>query len=706
MAVLGYEPARCRAPCSAVLNAYCKVDLRSRNWVCAICSQRNPLPAAYAEITPENVPAELMPQNSTFEYVVPRSVVVPPIFLFVVDTCLEDDDLKALKETIAVSLNLLPAEALVGLITFGTMVNVHEVGFQDIPKSYVFRGSKDYSAKNIQEMLGLNHSTAKTTGLKRFIVPLAECEFQLNGILENLKRDPWPVAVDKRSQRATGTAVAIATHLLEAIFPNTGARIITFVGGCCTVGSGAVVGTEYREAIRSHHDIEKENTPFLKKASRFYESIGRAAANNGHVIDILAGSLDQVGMMEMSFMSNITGGHLVFADTFNMTIFKQSCQKIFAKDALGYMDIGFNATIEVLSCKEIKCCGMIGCGISLQRKSDAVSEIEIGFGQSTAWKVCGLTSHSTQAFYFELLSHADATQTGGAMSTMQFLTRYQHSSGQMRVRVTTIARSVVPVADPAVAFSFDQEAAAVLMARIAVFKTGQDEAGSVRTWLDKMLIRLCQRFAEYRKDDVNSFRLPDNFTIYPQFMYHLRRSQFLQVFNNSPDETVYFRHTLFIENVFNSLVMIQPMLMSYSLNNLDSIPVLLDSVSIKPDVILLLDTFFQLLIFHGEAIAKWRAAGYQDQEGFENFKALLERPKNDAKEILRDRFPIPRYTVCDHGGSQARFLLSKLNPTTTHLSDASFGNGAGAMIFTEDVNFQVFMEHLKKIVVTTTTATQ
>ena len=45
----------------------------------------------------------------------------------------------------------------------------------------------------------------------------------------------------------------------------------------------------------------------------------------------------------------------------------------------------------------------------------------------------------------------------------------------------------------------------------------------------RMLIRLCQKFGEYNKDDPNSFRLPDNFTLYPQFMFHLRRSQFLQV---------------------------------------------------------------------------------------------------------------------------------------------------------------------------------
>lgn len=37
----------------------------------------------------------------------------------------------------------------VGLVTFGTHVHVHELGFSDCPKAYVFRGSKDYSAAQV-----------------------------------------------------------------------------------------------------------------------------------------------------------------------------------------------------------------------------------------------------------------------------------------------------------------------------------------------------------------------------------------------------------------------------------------------------------------------------------------------------------------------------------------------------------------------------
>lgn len=58
------------------------------------------------------------------------------------------------------SLSLLPPNALIGLITFGKMVQVHELGCEGCSKSYVFRGTKDLTAKQIQEMLGIGRGPA------------------------------------------------------------------------------------------------------------------------------------------------------------------------------------------------------------------------------------------------------------------------------------------------------------------------------------------------------------------------------------------------------------------------------------------------------------------------------------------------------------------------------------------------------------------
>lgn len=85
---------------------------------------------------------------------------MPPIFLFVVDTCLDDEELGALKDSLQMSLSLLPSNALVGLITFDRMVQVHELGCEGCSKSYVFRGTKDLTTKQVQDMLGIGKVSA------------------------------------------------------------------------------------------------------------------------------------------------------------------------------------------------------------------------------------------------------------------------------------------------------------------------------------------------------------------------------------------------------------------------------------------------------------------------------------------------------------------------------------------------------------------
>jgi hypothetical protein len=77
--------------------------------------------------------------------------------------------------------------------------------------------------------------------------------------------------------------------------------------------------------------------------------------------------------------------------------------------------------------------------------------------------------------------------------------------------------------------------------------------------------------------------------------------------------------------------MIQPTLDAYRIDQDEAEAVLLDSTSILPDAILLLDTFFHILIFNGETIAAWRKEGYQDNPEYANFAELLQKPKEDAK---------------------------------------------------------------------------
>uniref|UniRef100_A0A1B0AA87 Protein transport protein SEC23 n=1 Tax=Glossina pallidipes TaxID=7398 RepID=A0A1B0AA87_GLOPL len=743
-----YEPVLCtRANCRAILNPLCQVDYRAKLWVCNFCFQRNPFPPQYAAISEQCQPAELIPTFSTIEYTLARAPCMPPVFIFLVDTCMDGEELDALKDSLQMSLSLLPPTALVGLITFGKMIQVHELGAEGCSKSYVFRGTKDLSAKQVQDMLGIGRmasgsqaganqpmlgqqrmpgavgtQTAASSPANRFLQPVSKCDIALGDLLSELQRDPWPVATQgKRYLRSTGAALAIAVGLLECSYPNTGARIMTFVGGPCSQGPGQVVDDELKHPIRSHHDIHKDNVKFMKKAIKHYDALALRAATNGHCIDIYSCALDQTGLMEMKQCCNSTGGHMVMGDSFNSSLFKQTFQRVFARDSRGDLKMAFNGTLEVKCSRELKISGGIGSCVSLNVKNPSVSDVEIGMGQTVQWKLCTFNPSTTMSFFFEVVNQHSAPIPQGGRGSMQFITQYQHPSGQRRIRVTTLARNWADATTSIhhISAGFDQEAAAVIMARMVVYRAETDEGPDILRWVDRQLIRLCQKFGEYSKDDPNSFRLAQNFSLFPQFMYHLRRSQFLQVFNNSPDETTFYRHMLMREDLTQSLIMIQPILYSYSFNGPPE-PVLLDTSSIQPDRILLMDTFFQILIYHGETIAQWRALKYQDMPEYENFKQLLQAPVDDAQEILQTRFPMPRYIDTEHGGSQARFLLSKVNPSQTHNNMYAYGQikvlqlkwrietillhvDGGAPVLTDDVSLQLFMEHLKKLAVSSTT---
>ena len=61
-------------------------------------------------------------------------------------------------------------------------------------------------------------------------------------------------------------------------------------------------------------------------------------------------------------------------------------------------------------------------------------------GGTTAWKIAGIDPSTTVAVLFEVANQQSGSIPQGQPGAMQFITFYQHSSGQKRVRVTTIAR--------------------------------------------------------------------------------------------------------------------------------------------------------------------------------------------------------------------------------------------------------------------------
>ncbi|KAG0478003.1 hypothetical protein HPP92_012722 [Vanilla planifolia] len=714
--VLPYAPLRCRI-CRSVLNPFSVVDYVAKIWICPFCFQRNHFPQNYASISEENLPAELFPQYTTIEYESAPDVgpAVPPVFLFVVDTCILEEELGYLKSALAQAIELLPEKSLVGLVTFGTYVQVHELGFGQMPKSYVFKGIKEVTKDQILEQMNFFAGKPRpamgviagvrdglsAASISRFLLPASECEFALNSVLEELQKDPWPVPAEQRPSRCTSTALSVAACLLGVCVPGSGARIMAFVGGPSTEGPGLIVSKILSEPIRSHKDLEKGSAPLYSKAVKFYEGLSKQLVHQGHVLDLFACALDQVGVAELKVAVERTGGIVVLAESFGHSVFKDTLRRIFQANDVD-LGLSFNGVFEVNCSKDVKVQGIIGPCASLEKKGPLCSETVVGQGNTSAWKMCGVDKKTSLCMIFDI-ARKDGPDAAGQPANnqfyFQFLTYYQHNYGHMRLRVTTLSRRWVAGPDSLqdLMAGFDQETAAAVTARLVSFKMETEADFDPIRWLDRSLIRLCSKFGDYQKDSPSSFSLSPRFSIFPQFMFNLRRSQFVQIVNNSPDETAYYRMILNRENVSNSVVMVQPSLISYSFVSAPE-PALLDVTAIAADRILLLDSYFIVVVFHGTSIAQWRIAGYQNQAGHEAFAQLLQAPRDDAEGIMKERFPVPRLVICDQYGSQARFLLAKLNPSVSYNSDSRLTSG-GDVIFTDDVSFEVFLNHLQRLAV-------
>ncbi|KAJ4455415.1 putative Protein transport protein Sec23A [Paratrimastix pyriformis] len=694
MPLLNCEPCAC-TKCGAILNPYSRVNFQEKLWVCPFCLECSYLPPRLVNAADDNIPQELQACWSTVEYLLPTQST-PPAFFYVVDICMPAEELQALKESILLSITQLPSDSYVGLITFGTVVQVYDLTSTDITKSHVFSGTKDLTVEQVAEMLRLD-----PRGGSPLLCQVQQCDVALQTILDELVPDPWPLQEGCRALRSTGAALSTAVSILECLMPNLGARIMLFINGPCTQGPGMVLGSNLQETMRAHVNIET-NTQLkhFSRAQKYYQALARRAAGKGHCIDAFMCARDQIGFLEMRDLVECTGGLTVLTDSFTQEVFKLSFSKMF-DSTQRELDMAFNGILTVQTGKEFKVAGALGHCVSLERKSPSVCDYEVGIGGTCAWKMCGLNSTTTVALFYEITNQHGVEVPQGSFPVVQLRTEYTHPSGRRILRVTTHAYQW---ADPAkdlvdTGASFDQETAACLVARLAVHKTATEELVDTLRWIDRTLIRLVTKFATYTKGDASTFALSRNFSLFPQFMFYLRRSRFLRLFNHTPDETAYFRTVLNRETVLNMLTMIQPSLLTYQFGQPPT-PSLLDYSSINPEHILLLDNYFRLVVMHGTTVAFWRSQGYQNEPSHAHFKALLEAPNKDIQDIVQERFPVPSVLICDQNSSQARFVVSQLNPSLAQQSRVDTSGGApGENYFSDDVTLKKFMDYLMTLAV-------
>lgn len=693
---LSYEPVACRQ-CRCILNPYCAphISYDTHVWTCPMCQARNPLPTSYHQMREDCLPVELLPDYTTVEYTINTTAVHPPIFVFVVDTCSTEKEHQALKDLLLQTMATLPQNSLVGFISFGSLIYLHELQSSNFPRSYVFSGNKTYSVPELIQMLSIQPQNVEDA-TNPFILTIDDAELMLNNVIDKFEPDSYQPPNGERKLRCTGAAVHLATMLIQSLYPQTGGQILVLTSGPITKGPGTMAPLQKSEPVRQHADIEKGKAALTTSAITFFNDLGSLASEHNIVINYIAAAFEETGLHEIEACILKTGGWLMSCESWAEINISQTLKKYFTEI---FPVMGSDCSISLNCTKNFKISGCIGACTSMNRMSDVVSEKSVGNGGTTEWKISGILPSTTLAFFVEIAASKAEPIASGSTAFIQFVTKYRHiQSGTYRLRVTTAAVLFNDLTSNKhnIASSFDQEAATVLLARYAMWKVRDEDLLDVIHYIDRTLIRFCRKFGTYNKGDPQSFSLASSFVVFPQFMYHFRRSPFMNTFNSSPDYTASLRHSLLLEDVTSSLFMIQPTLMQYTL---DAQPhaVILDTANLQRNCVLLLDTFFRVLIWHGSDIAQWRDAGYQNQPEYANLKALLEDPVKEAQELISERFPTPLLVSCDQDSSKSRYLLARCNPSSQGLD--GLGAVGGENLGTDEPSFAKFSAKLKQVAV-------
>lgn len=606
------------------------------------------LPAHARDITPDNILPELMDGHSTIEYILSKSTSFSPIFFLLVDICTYDQERHELmKKGVLHAIELLPDDALIGLILFGSNIEMVSFAEEEMSTVYQFSGKTSYTREMIANF-NLND-------IRNFLVTKSEKLDEIASILCNLEPDPFPVLHGYRQLRCTGAALSLAISMVEGPFNDCCVKYMMFTQGPCTFGPGKVSMLEIAGTSSERLDLEA--------AKKYYKALGERLNTVGHSVDIIAETIADIGVEQMKFVTTMTGGLLIMAQDFEEDIKMKSLNKLLEQDDEGVLKIGFNAKMQIKTSSNIAVKGVLGEGRS--------------FG--AGWRVGSILPGTNISI---LLESTTATQPKD-FGHVQIITQYQRSDRRIVTKVTTFGR-MFSDDKSMVSQGFDQEAACVFQGRMFLMREFQN-VYDFESAIDKMLIRFTKRYGSFLKDDPGSVSLPDSMSYFPNFMFFFRRSLLVQKDGISNDESAYFRILLYKLRTEEAIKMIKPSLLSFHYQG-DLFPVELDTSSLNPECILVLDTFHNVLLWMGRYVGEWIKEGLHERPEYSFFKDIIEEAKGYSLSLL-DRVPTPQYKETVEGKSQERILLHYVNPSQQ------------GVLNTEKIDYNKFYDTLCRFIV-------
>lgn len=599
--------------------------------------------------------------------------------VFFVDKCMADKDMKGLKRGLRAAIEQLDmSNSRVMLASFSRNLFIHlNSGASRFTRQVTVSCSN--SIDHLLKILGIKiPKNAKNVNLGQLgdlanKLFFSDAEALLRSV-DNLSNDFWVTPNNERAQRATGRCLELVVQLLSTLNVK-GVRFMNFLSGPATVSKGRVSSPPLNEFIRKAVDLEnnKEIQKMCLAAIDFYNILAAKFVANQYVFDLFAHSLDQFGLYEMKNLVSTTGGTVYLDEEFKDERFDETLIKHLSKERIPtyseeseepeFVESGYNlmseGNIKIRLSKQLRVVGCIGNVKTLKDKALAqmIGTNTFGEGNTTSWYAGSLDFDSTYMFLLEVAERqrAKAFQSNTPVF-MQFITEYKHSNGQKLLRVVTIEKPMVGYRKPIEILDYvDQLSIVTSIAKIAGLRSYKQDSKMVTRFVDKTLINIMKKF------QING-SIPGPLNLLPQYFYYLRKSVFVLKYGTSLDEMAYFRLILLRENTSNIMVMIQPQILQYSLNEEEATAVLPDVSCMKKDVVLLADTYFNFVVWQGLTIKQWVDEGYHEKEEFANVRQLVEAPDADMEFIKEERFFLSKVIRCHFGSPQERFLKAKLNP--------------------------------------------
>ena len=688
-----HKPVTCQ--CGGIINPYAKINYNTQTWFCPLCSNNNKIPLYFANLlNSEELPNELLNDNLAMEYVISEKKEKSS-FVFLIDTCMSKVNFEGMKNSLVKACDSIDFEVnQICLVTFNRNIffykNTKNSEFIHTVMMPTFIKLHDKL-----KLLGVKNEKTKVLNQEEMTRNyFVDSKDKLINIIDSLEMDYWTTPDNSRAQRSTGKAIEFTLDLLSYC-QVLSTRILLFTSGPCTQSEGKIVELKFSNFIRKHLDLEedKEVKQMSEVATKYYSSLAKRAIVLNSTFDIFAYSLDQFGLFEMRDLVLKTGGLVVLNEEFKQDHFEKNIVKYFVRNQDDCLNVHSRAVITINHSNHVKLCGGIGNFSSLNTKPKNHGENKIGETNTNSWYAGGIDYLASYLFFFEITAKNNNNKAyrSGQNAYIQFQTKYLNSSGEARIRVVTMERSFLKLTKPLEMLDYlDQFSIISTYSKLSAFRSLKQDSFFVRRYLDKKLINILKTFK------LNN-EIPPHLNLLPQYFYYLRKSSFVIKFASSLDEMVYYRHAILRQNTDNTLVMIQPQIIEYSLNNEEPVPVLPDIDCLKNDVILLADTYFNIIIWKGQTIKAWVDEGYHLKEGYEHIGELVKMPEEDMKFIIEERLIIPNKIEAYFGSPTERFLKSKLNPENKEVNSLHEAVESGNFV-TDDACLSDFMKRLLTVI--------